>query len=216
MIVGADQAHLILTGRKTQIRLPVEPGRPEPVQPQHDYAIQKKIGGRAAFRVIIVSVHDERLGAISYRDARAEGHADRQAFWRHWAELHQLPTPPAADDATLVWVIQLKPHLDPPRLLSRRPGIAGNEYTHSPRQALNREPEAVSVAQQHQITQDAHDRYQLANAADIAAQEARSLSRRLRQETLEAFNAGVEITPELAEIKEQLELIRRKRLQLAA
>lgn len=109
----------ILRGVKTQTRRPTKPGKAgAPYAPcryrvGRTYALQARRGGRAIARIHVDNVRREPLEAITDRDARREGFADRAEFFSYWLELYGR-----IDLRRDVWVITFEVVADDVRLLA--------------------------------------------------------------------------------------------------
>lgn len=167
MIFQPDHAKLIRRAAKTQTRRPVKGERtvttrrahgrikarvqrpPEtscPYKIGHAYAVQEGAGKPQSARIVVTNTRRERLGDITFEDARAEGFVNRVDFALWWLDAHgwgagwaypisargEHPTPVAQSDAeilsrfqirhgdTEVWVIDFELEQDPVRFLARR------------------------------------------------------------------------------------------------
>lgn len=219
MIFGARMRGQILAGKKTQTRRVVR--SPElkrrangtayttrPFQPAvgMSVAVQPGRGKEAVFRIHVTGVRSERLGDITFEDARAEGFRSRDEFREHWVRLHDAAWAGAHEDLlarfderhadAIVWVIEFVcDREEQPRLLAARSQMG---YTASPALALAGEPEAVSRADQAVITAQAQARDQELRG-DEFVRARRKLEREL--EKLELFND--------ARVHDRVRLIRR-------
>lgn len=90
MIFRPELARMVREGRKTQTRRIVQPGKDCTYQPGRVVPVQPGRGKRAMARVTVVELEQQELGAISERDARAEGFLGRQQFFAYWRSLHRL------------------------------------------------------------------------------------------------------------------------------
>lgn len=103
MIFGPLLFPLVMTDRKRMTRRKV---RPDEIlcryRPGRDYAVQPGRGKPSAGRILIDSVHRERLGDINEWDARWEGFADRASFLAYWRKIYDE----AVDPFEQVWVIK--------------------------------------------------------------------------------------------------------------
>jgi len=83
MIFGEIMLDKVQFGTKTEtrrLRCPYTAGR--------TYAVQAGRGKPGLFRILITSIHTERLGAIDDEAAKREGFLDRDQFFGYWSELH--------------------------------------------------------------------------------------------------------------------------------
>lgn len=85
MIFRPELARLIRQGKKTQTRRRGETttyavGRIVPVQPGR--------GKRSTARILITAVEQQRLGDLTFEQARAEGFRTRDEFFAYWRGLH--------------------------------------------------------------------------------------------------------------------------------
>lgn len=89
MIFQADTARLIVRGRKRVARLPVRWGEGRCwVRPGRSYAVQPGVGRSAIGRIFVTDVERDRLGNISFDDARAEGFRTTNEFKLSWVQHH--------------------------------------------------------------------------------------------------------------------------------
>jgi hypothetical protein len=100
MIFTAAAVTQISEGKKTMTRRLVKTGETLcPYEPSHAYAIQPA-GGRSKDRLTVSEVRQEKLGDITIKDAKREGHRNIPEFVACWLVEHGLY---AAD--LDVWVI---------------------------------------------------------------------------------------------------------------
>lgn len=83
-------------------------------------------------------------------------------------------------------------------------------YTRNPNHAIPDEPQVVDREVLDRFAEDARDRYVAQHADELAKREARSLSNQLREAHSRAARRGVDVTPEIAAIRAQLDQIRNK------
>jgi hypothetical protein len=177
MIFTPAQVHQILARKKTQMRLPVGSGNCR-YKAQRSYPVWKKpareraLGDEPVLKVIVVSIHDEPLGSISFEDARAEGFKTRDEFWEAWAERYG-----SVDRGRLVWVLRFKILEDEPVFLAAQPGSILSDYTTSHFHATRGEDEPVFRADQERITAEARQRYDELHADDRRRQDAKRIAR---------------------------------------
>lgn len=84
-------------------------------------------------------------------------------------------------------------------------------YTSSPTQALHGEGEVVDQATVAAFAQENRERYELTTASERLRERARTLGRRIREETIATGRAGVDVTAELDAIEAQLRTIEFRR-----
>lgn len=134
MIFGKTLVKPVLEGRKTQTRRLVKPGELECYyRPGRKYAVQSGRGKPAIARITVLDVRRQRLGDLTFDDARAEGFRSRDAFFAYWTDLHGH-----VDQDLEVWAIRFCIAEDQLRLLAKDGG-----YTETPARAIPEEPEAV-------------------------------------------------------------------------
>lgn len=167
MIFRPELARKIARGEKTMTRRPIKPGEKHcRYREGRDYAVQPGRGKPAAFRILILTVEDQALGDLTYRDARAEGFKTRDEFQAYWTSLHGH-----YDPGMPVWAIRFRLHADQPRLLmpigaghhdpQANPGIdmpADHGYTSDHNRSVRDEPEAVDERTQDRFAAQARER----------------------------------------------------------
>lgn len=196
MIFEAAHARMVLAGRKTQTRRRVRPG--ETVcryRLDGSYAVQHDRQKPAMGRLVVVTVAQQRLGDITLRDAKAEGHHTRREFLDFWAGLFPTMT---EDDP--VWALVIAPDRDPVRLLHRD---SSRGYTTKRHQALADEPEAVDDDALTHYTARARER-------ERERRDAVPLNDRLGRALDRASMSGVDVTREAAAIARRVDAIERK------
>ena len=133
-----DAAKLIKAGRKTQERRPAHTNPP---------IVGKRVGIKTSREkpvdtyITITDLRLERLGDLTFKDARKEGFRTTQDFREHWIEEHGEHD---ADQLVHVISFELGDLTDTPRLLAKRPG-PGHDYVTSASQAQNSTGEEVSA-----------------------------------------------------------------------
>lgn len=167
MIFRPELARKIIRGEKTMTRRPIKPGEKHcRYREGRDYAVQPGRGKAESCRILILTVEDQALGDLTYRDARAEGFKTRDEFQAYWAGLHGH-----YDPAMPVWAIRFRLHADQPRLLmpigaghhdpQANPGIdmpADHGYTPDHNRSVRDEPEAVDERTQDRFAAQARER----------------------------------------------------------
>lgn len=98
----------VLAGDKVETRRPVRFNELGGVvacayEPGRTYAVQPGRGKRQVARMLVESVHRERVGAVTDAAAVREGFEHAQAFRDYWAMLYGEWTP-----GTWVWVIRFR------------------------------------------------------------------------------------------------------------
>lgn len=219
MIFGERLALAILAGRKTVTRRIPKPGEVElwcdgdttgqrrvsRYQPGRSYAVQSG-GGEAVARILVTEVELRPLLEFGHQDARREGFDTERDFFDHWLEVHRT-----INVDLDVWVISFELEPDHPLFLTpaARPHGSVRGYTRNVHDALEAVP-TVPREEQQLISDEARERYDAMHAPEIARREARSLASQLREAQLRALQRGVDVTPEIARIREQLDQIRAK------
>ncbi len=166
MIFTPAEARKIIRGEKTMTRRPIKPGEKHcRYQEGRDYAVQPGRGKPETCRILILTIEDQALGDLTYRDARAEGFKTRQDFKTAWTEIHGRHDPQMR-----VWAIRFRLHTDQPRLLlpigaghhdpQANPGIdmpADHGYTPDHNRSVRDEPEAVDERTQDRFAAQARE-----------------------------------------------------------
>ena len=158
----------------------------------------------------ILDVDQLHLGDIGEEDAAAAGWTHRSLFIAAWRE--EYGTGPLDPDARC-WAVTFE--LDQehvPRLLHQD---SSHGYTNDPRLALAEEPEAVDEDAQARITEEAGRVYAVTHADEQRKRDARSLAAQLKEEAGRAQREGIDIDDNVLRIREELDEIRRKRLDAA-
>jgi uncharacterized protein YhfF len=88
VIFRPELARQIRNGQKTMTRRLVENGEPCRYRPGKHYAVQPGRGQAAVCRIAIESVRQERVGDITFADARAEGFQTTEEFKAYWVAIH--------------------------------------------------------------------------------------------------------------------------------
>jgi hypothetical protein len=196
-----EQAHAILAGTKTQHR----------EKARHDTSgyrtgrvnlVRVRRGDPPKCRITIQAVTDARHGDITDQQARAEGFKNTQDALDHYDTVGLKPDDP-------VWIISFElDRMAEVRLLHRH---SEKGYTTQPHEAVHGEGEAVDEATLDEFARKARENHKPHVHDRDTKREARTLQRRLREATIRAERAGIDVSPELAEIRRQLDEIERKR-----
>jgi hypothetical protein len=101
-----------------------------------------------------------------------------------------------------------RPLLAPPKLLHRH---SQKGYTSEPLEALSHEPEAIDSESLDGFAVDNWRRHVEHHQEDVLRQRLRSMTSRMREQTLRAWRQGIDVSPELARIEAQLAEMERKR-----
>lgn len=150
MIVEPKTARLISNGRRTQLRFKADTDRPR-YRPGMTYGVKTKRGRSPICHVEIIQADLQELHAITYQDARAEGHKSRDEFFAWWTERHPRSHP---SDHVWAYAFRLK---QPQRFLARRPAQGDRigdtrDYVSTSFTALRDEPEAVPLEWQQEAS----------------------------------------------------------------
>lgn len=150
MIVEPKTARLIANGRRTQLRFKADTDRPR-FRTGHTYGVKTKRGVSPICHVEIIQADLQQLEAITYQDARAEGHKSRDEFFSWWTERYPRSHP---SDHVWAYAFRLK---QPQRFLARRPAQGDRigetrDYVTTSFTALRDEPEAVPLEWQQEAS----------------------------------------------------------------
>lgn len=204
MIVAANQARLILSGRKTQHRIPRKPNeRRCPYRGGRSYVLQSRSTGKDYGRVRVLSTGSQWLEAISEQEAHVEGFPSRDEFLGWFKATY----PPWIDQ---VWVLVIEPDEELRLLVPASRGSAASEhgYTSNPARAMRHEPEAVDEQTQQRLTQEARELYRDALEDRLRVLEELPLTKRL--EWVERQCTAARVKSDLRVIRERLEDAKRK------
>ena len=215
MIVSAQDAKRISSGRKTQLRIPRHRRAPEcdrviPITYHEPVAFSHRTEPVTLCRVKILQRWESEVFAISESEVEAEGCETRDEFLEQWGRYNFD-----------VWVLRFElDRRDRPRLLTSRI-VAGRQgaYVDNPIRALPDEPEAVDAETLEWITREA--RYSDRRRERQRREERAELpfDQQLRALEQEAWSRHVCIRSELRAIRrwpdpeirqKQLEIIRQK------
>lgn len=190
--------------RKTQTRRLVVAGESEcRWRKGRSYGVRAP-GGNVSIRVVVTDVRRERLGDLTFEDARAEGFRSRDEFFEYWEDLHgELPLD------FPVWVITFvldRGHHS--RLLARSPE-RGEPYVESPHHALRDEGEAPEEWRTDDWADEARQRDDERRRERRALQarvqrERKSLEQRLADARREARRSGVNVGAKLRVLERHL------------
>ncbi|MDQ3933412.1 MAG: ASCH domain-containing protein [Actinomycetota bacterium] len=202
MIFRPRLIHAIAQGKKTMTRRPLK-SNDEVCRYRvgHDYAIQPGRGKPAVARITITDVRRERLGELTFNDARAEGFRTRAEFFEYWEQLYGR-----VDVDELVWVITFEV-AENIRLLHKD---STRGYTANPEQAVEGEPEAVDAETMERYARQGHARWTEDHREEVERREARARAAKLQETQVRAAKRGVDVGAEVAMIDTALERMRRK------
>lgn len=220
MIFTPANVRLIQRGVKTQTRRRPRGDDPCRCKEGLSYAVQPGRGKHASCRVLVREVRLERLGDISFEDARREGFRTRDEFKAAWVVINDSAWVRRCEDnrdgfelaefdlaerfdvrhaETMVWVISFD--LDTahvPRFLAARPAP---DYVANEKQALPDEPEAVSAAEQDRITEKAGTEFAQWRAVEARAYDERravlSAEERIKHAEAKARRLGRDVSREM-------------------
>lgn len=226
MIFDTAQVHLIVTGRKTQVRHPVGdvPLIGAPFNPGRRITVRRRgapAGSDPTGHIIVTACAPQRLGDITPQQAAAEGHRSTAAFKIWWIDTHDTAWADrhADDDLRLaaflarfdqkhadrtVWAITFAFDQDHGRFLHRDPARPPTTVL---AQAAAGEPEMVDEARQQRITREAHDRDRDERRGTVNEQCARI------EQAIASIEADVIVTKDayrlLGELRRNLDRLRR-------
>ena len=103
MIFSGGLHELVMDGRKTVTRRPMQADKPCQYHEGRDYAVQPGRGKFAVGRIRVLSVRGEVLSDIDERDAVAEGFDDVAGFKEKWEALYG-----EADPEQGVWRLEFE------------------------------------------------------------------------------------------------------------
>lgn len=183
---------------------PLKVQEPCRYKPEHDYALQTGRGKEAepGIRLYVTAVRQERLGEISFEDARAEGFRTRQEFFDYWTELYGELEPD-----TLVWVISFRPHHTSRFLtdnLDPRKGPLDIVPTPPSTGGMKDQPEVVPLSFENLMANDARR-----NRADELA-DLLSAMENVEQALSERIKMAPEVNGELRRARKQIQRARAK------
>ena len=205
MIFSSDQIRHVLTGRKSQVRVPYK-GEPAcRYRIGRNYGIKPNPRAEEACRIVILATTLQTLADVTDQDARREGHQNLAGYHQHIRDGNDGKL----DLTQQVWALQFDVHRDPVRLLHRD---STHGYTENPHNAMGDEPEAVDVQTQEQISKDAREQGKLRNlGADQALlQELTGLEQQLATLTRLAQQRGIDIRDDLHVAKRQRAALERR------
>ena len=93
----------VLSGKKTQTRRRINPGRRFLYRPGKSYSVQPSRTQAGVARIEVVNIRQEPLGEMTHEDALAEGFASVDEYRMLWLEQYGT-----FDPEELVWVIEFK------------------------------------------------------------------------------------------------------------
>jgi hypothetical protein len=192
VVVDKPLIQLMLTGQKTQIRVPgiqqYEAGRV--------YAVKPALGSPKRCDIEALEVWVQQLGDITWPQAKAEGYRTPAEFLNTWRQLYGKDT----ELQTTVTVLQIQIWSDAPRLLTptAKPRGSDQGYTDDPNMAMNgtadpgealRREDLLTLTEWRPALADARRREPLAVWADqlkadldsFQAELARNTDRQIRQ-----------------------------------
>lgn len=149
----------------------------------------------------ILSVETKKLAELDLLAARAAGFRTTDELREDWVVRHRTEID-----------LELEVHLATFTAITGRylHKKVHRGYTTDPTHAAEGEPQALSAGELEEMSEVARDRYRLLHAEEIAKREARSLANQLREAQNRAVLRGIDVTPEVAAIRKQLDQIRSK------
>ena len=174
MIFKPELAKKVSAGAKTVTRRIIKDGEREcRYKPNRVYALQSGRGKPSIGQITVMDVCKQRLGEITYKDARKEGFRTTDEFRAYWTTLHGI-----YDQDQFVWVISFVKGdvTDRPRLLNARPGPPSGDYTDNPARAIRHEAEAVSATSIATFVKDGEANHAKSQRSDWRAQRTRLLA----------------------------------------
>jgi hypothetical protein len=226
LLLSRRQVGQVLRGTKTQVRLPAKTATRFTVD--RSYPVRSE---SLKCRVLCHEVRTCELGAITVKDALAEGHRDTGEFkdwWvrrhdRRWLESHEdediLERFDSYHAARAVLVVRFSlDTTERPRMLMALGARGGDElgYTENPGRAVRDEPECVDETFQKWISADAYDRSMglPGRREEALRKRGKTLSTRLSQAVRVADPESMEVAASLERINTEiarLEQIRGKK-----
>lgn len=170
----------IRSGRRTMFRIPVKGDCR--YQPKRCYTLRAATDQSPALQITVLEVREERLGSISLRDVKREGHRTTQEFVKAWKDAHKT-----YDENQRVYVMSFAQGdlTDTPHLLAARPGGAQGDYTTIPARAVKGEGEAVQAKLLDRWAVEGRERH-----ADVLAEQRKSLLSAVQGVRIEAARRG--------------------------
>lgn len=209
MIFPSRQAHMVISGKKTQSRRPRKPEHVRPPMRQgKSYPVSSGLGKPSIGRIEILAAIGQELGDITFEDARAEGFKTRDDFFKWWRGYYGN-----ADPSLPVWTYVFAPTIER-RYLAKRPAQGERmgetrDYVSSPHMSLRDEPEVVPADYQDKLIERAAERWDLHLKENLAAIDEMPLEARLRR--LRAIQArGGNISRYLRAIESRIEAAEKK------
>lgn len=206
MIFAPPLHHKVLSGQKTQHRVPRQPNQWEPVRPGKVYGVQREKNGEWLARIVVRSFRADTLGGMTPKDAQLEGFTRRDQALAWYEEQWQVWDP---EHAQPVWVVTFELEPEAERYLT---AMAGRDlqpaYTTSG-DALDAGavPPTMSLST---YTKDAHRRAAEEGAAREAERKRLPLPTRLAHALGEAEAKGIPIERQKASIAARIESLERR------
>lgn len=146
------------------------------------YVLRAATDQTPALQITVLEIREERLGSISLRDVKREGHRTTQDFVADWKGVHN-----GYDENMRVHVVSFVQGdaTDTPHMLSANPGSDRADYTTIPARAIRGEGEAVSGKLLERWGTEGRERH-----ADVLADQRHGLLAAVQKVRIEAARRG--------------------------
>lgn len=153
------------------------------------------------FSIEISDIQTTQLFELDLKTVRSTGHRTLEDFYLDWLSRRQQ----ALNVDVSLYTFEI---LADVRYLHER---VHRGYTRDPLQApINDREPTLTADELNDLVADSHARYQADHAEELQRREAKSLANQLREATARATLRGVDVSPEMNAIRQQLDQIRNK------